>query len=132
MDGRSAPLKQLRRLFRLGLGARLGDGRQHMAMISLRDWVGGVAHLAGHDSAAGPFNLCCPQTPTNAEFTAALARAVHRPAFAFVPKAGIRLGAGRMAPELLGSLNVRPAALEAAGYTFRDRGVDEVLAAALD
>jgi uncharacterized protein (TIGR01777 family) len=131
MDARSAPLKQLRRLFRLGLGARLGNGRQHMAMISLRDWVGGVAHLAEHDRAAGPFNLCCPQTPTNAEFTAALARAVHRPSFAFVPRAVINLGAGRMAPELLGSLNVRPEALEAAGHTFRDRNVDEVLAAAL-
>jgi uncharacterized protein (TIGR01777 family) len=131
MDARSAPLKQLRRLFRLGLGARLGDGRQHMAMVSLRDWVGGVVHLAEHDRAAGPFNLCCPHTPTNAEFTAALARAVHRPAFAFVPKTVINLGAGRMAPELLGSLNVRPQALESAGYTFRDRDVDEVLAAAL-
>ncbi len=131
MDARSAPLQQLRRLFQLGLGARLGDGRQHMAMISLRDWVGGVAHLAEHDRAAGPFNLCCPVTPTNAEFTAALADALHRPAFAFVPKPLLRLGAGQMGPELLGSLNVRPEALEATGYTFRDRNVDEVLAAAL-
>ena len=131
MDARSAPLKQLRPLFRLGLGARLGDGSQHMAMISLRDWVGAVVHLAEHDRASGPFNLCCPETPTNAEFTAALARAVHRPAVAFVPSPLLTLGAGKMAPELLGSLNVRPEALEAEGYRFRDRTVDEVLAAAL-
>lgn len=127
MDRRNAPLKQLRLLFRLGLGARLGDGAQYMAMISLRDWVGAVAHLAEHESASGPFNLCCPETPTNAEFTRALARAVHRPAVVFAPKAALRVGAGEMASELLGSLNVRPAALEASGYVFRDRDVTAVL-----
>jgi len=131
MDRRSEPLKELRRVFRLGLGARLGDGRQHMAMISMRDWVGAVVHLAEHPTAAGPFNLCCPETPTNAEFTKALARAVHRPAAVFVPKAALRLGAGKMAPELLGSLNVRPAALIESGYEFHDRDVDAVLAAGL-
>jgi len=131
MDRRSEPLKELRRIFRLGLGARLGDGRQYMAMISLRDWVGAVAHLAEHPTADGPFNLCCPRTPTNAEFTKALARAVHRPAAVFVPKAALRLGAGKMAPELLGSLNVRPAALTGSGYEFRDHDVTAVLAAGL-
>ena len=73
MDRRSEPLKQLRLLFRAGLGGRLGDGSQHMPMISLRDWVGAAVHLAEHADASGPFNLCCPQTPTNAEFTEALA-----------------------------------------------------------
>ncbi|GCD88670.1 TIGR01777 family oxidoreductase [Nocardioides sp. LS1] len=131
MDHRSAPLKQLATVFRLGLGARLGDGRQHMAMVSLRDWVGGVVHLAEHDDAHGPFNLCCPRTPTNAEFTKTLARLLHRPAFAFAPAAVLRVGAGEMAPELLGSLNVRPAALQSAGYSFRDRDVTEVLATGL-
>ena len=63
MDRRSEPLRQLRLLFRLGLGARLGDGEQYMPMISLRDWVGGVAHLAEHDTARGPFNLSCPRDP---------------------------------------------------------------------
>jgi NAD dependent epimerase/dehydratase family enzyme len=102
-----------------------------MAMISLRDWVGAVAHLAEHDSASGPFNLCCPKTPTNGEFTRALAKAVHRPAVAFAPRAVLRVSAGEMAPELLGSLNVRPAALEESGYVFRDRDVTAVLAAGL-
>ena len=95
MDRRGEPLKQLRLLFKAGLGGRLGDGRQYMAMISLRDWLGAVIHLAEHPTASGPFNLCCPETPTNAEFTKALARAVHRPAAVFVPKAALRLGAGQ-------------------------------------
>lgn len=131
MDRRGEPLKQLRLLFSTGLGARLGDGSQHMAMVSLRDWVGAVVHLAEHPSAAGPFNICCPDTPTNAEFTKALASALGRPSFAFVPAPLVRIGAGRMAPEVLGSLNVRPAALEASGYTFHDRDVRTVLASGL-
>ncbi|MCD4525059.1 TIGR01777 family oxidoreductase [Nocardioides sp. cx-173] len=131
MDRRSAPLQLLLPVFKAGLGSRLGDGRQHMAMVSLRDWVGGVAHLAEHPTASGPFNLSCGETPTNAEFTRALARAVHRPAFAFAPAPLLRLAGGKLAPELLGSLNVRPAALEDSGYEVRDRDVDAVLATAL-
>ena len=131
MDRRSAPLKQLRLLFLTGLGGKLGDGRQRMPMISLRDWVGAVVHLAEHDDASGPFNLCCPRTPTNAEFTDALADALHRPSFATVPGIALKTGAGRMAPELLGSVNVVPAALEASGYEFRDRDVVAVVRAGL-
>lgn len=131
MDRRAAPLKQLLPLFRLGLGARLGSGRQRMAMVSLRDWVGGVVHAAEHDAVSGPVNLCCPETPTNAEFTRTLARLLHRPALAFVPGPLLGLAAGEMGPELLGSLNVRPAALEAAGYVFADRDVEGVLTTAL-
>ena len=131
MDRRAAPLKQLRLLTRLGLGTRLGDGRQRMAMISLRDWLGGVAHLVEHEAASGPFNLCCPQTPTNAEFTRAQARAVHRRALLGAPSFAIRAGAGPLAPEALGSINLRPAALEESGYRFRDRTVDDVLRAGL-
>ena len=131
MDRRGAPLKQLRLLFKLGLGGRLGDGRQYMPMISLRDWVAGVAHLAEHDTARGPFNLSCPRPPTNAEFTRALAEAVHRPAVAVVPRKVLEVAAGPMAPEVLGSINLRPAALEREGYGFRDRDVRAVLAAGL-
>jgi uncharacterized protein (TIGR01777 family) len=131
MDHRSAPLKQWRMLFLAGLGGRLGDGRQRMPMISRRDWVGATVHLAEHADASGPFNLCCPHTPTNAEFTKALAGQVHRPSFATVPRFALKAGAGRMAPELLGSLNVVPAALEASGYEFQDHDVVAVLRAGL-
>ena len=131
MDRRGAPLKQLRLLTKLGVGARLGSGTQYMAMVSLRDWVGGVAHLVEYADVSGPVNLCCPETPTNAEFTEALARALQRKAFLAVPSFAIRLGAGPLAPEALGSLNLRPTVLEEAGYWFRDRTVHEVLRTAL-
>ncbi len=131
MDRAAAPLKLLLPLFKAGLGARLGSGRQHMAMISLRDWVGAVAFLAEHPTVSGPVNLTCPQPPTNAEFTRALARAVHRPAALAVPSFALRVGAGAMAPELLGSLNVRSAVLEEAGYGFRDPDVEAILTTGL-
>ena len=68
------------------------------------------------------------ETPTNAEFTQALGRAVGRPAFVPVPASAIRIGAGPLAPELLGSVNLVPQALVDAGFEFRDRDVTDVLA----
>lgn len=132
LDRNSAPLRQLRLLFRLGLGGRLGNGRQYFPVISLQDWVGAVSFLAEHEDVAGPVNVCCPQTPTNAEFTKALARLVHRPAFLPVPAALLRPAAGRMAPELLGSIRAVPQVLLDEGFRFADRTVSDVLASAID
>lgn len=131
LDRASAPMKQLALLFKLGLGAKLGDGGQYFPIISLRDWVNAVAFLAEHDSISGPINLCCPTTPTNAEFTQAMAAAVHRPAFLAAPAFVLRPAAGAMAPELLGSVRARPAALLDAGFAFIDPDVDAVVAAGL-
>jgi uncharacterized protein len=130
-DRTAPPLKQQLLMFRLGLGAQLGDGRQFFPVISLRDWVAAVVHV-GHDaSLSGPVNLCAPRTPTNAEFTQALARAVHRKAFLRVPAFVIKPAAGRMANEVLGSLNAVPEALDRSGFRFHDEDVDDVLAEAL-
>jgi uncharacterized protein len=131
MDRESEPLRTLRRLFRLGLGGNLGNGRQYFPMVSLRDYLAAVVHLAGHPGAQGPFNLCCPRTPTNAEFTRALARAVGRPAFLPVPAPAIRIAAGPLAPELLGSVNLVPQALLDLGFEFRDEDVTGVVASGL-
>lgn len=131
LDRNSPPLRELSRLFKLGLGARLGNGKQYFPIVSLRDWVGATSYLAESRDVSGEFNLCCPQTPTNAEFTRALAQAVGRPAFLVAPAAVLKVATGRMAPELLGSINARPAALERAGYDFQDVDAREVLVAAL-
>ena len=130
IDRDSAPLKQLLPLVRAGLGARIGDGRQRMPMVSLRDWLGGVAHVVEGDI-AGPVNLTCPRTPTNGEFTTELARQAGRKALLVLPTAAIRVGAGRLSPELLASVDARPDVLTAAGYRFRDGDVAAVLTAAL-
>lgn len=130
IDRESAPLKQLLPLFRLGLGARLGGGSQYFPMVSLRDWVGGVRHLVTA-GVAGPVNVCCPMTPTNTDFTQALADAVGRRARLAVPSKVLEVGAGRVSPELLGSLRVTPAVLRASGYAFADHDVRDVISAAL-
>ncbi len=131
LDRHSPPLQQMIPLFRFGLGTRLGDGRQYFPIISLRDWVGATAFLVEDSSASGPFNLCCPLVPTNAEFTHALADLLGRKARLVAPKSVIKFGAGAMAPEVLGSVRGEPAALMAAGYKFQDDDAREVIAAAL-
>lgn len=131
-DRRSQPLKALRLLFKAGLGGPLGDGTQHMPMISTRDWVDAVVHLAESESASGPFNLCCETAPTNEAFTRELGRQVHRPALVRAPAFVLRPAAGMMANELLGSINCVPAALIEQGFTHRDPDVTAVLREGLD
>jgi uncharacterized protein len=131
MDRESEPLRILRRLYLLGLGGRVGNGRQYFPMVSLRDWLAGVVHLVEHPDAHGRFNLCCPRTPTYSEFNQALGRAVGRPAILRVPAAAVRLGAGPLAPEVLGSVRLVPQALVDAGFEFRDHDVTDVLASGL-
>ena len=130
LDGSAPPLKQQKLLFQLGLGGKLGDGHQYFPMISLRDWLSAVEFLADSD-VSGPVNLCAPETPTNAEFTRALADAVHRPAFIPAPKAVLKRAAGPLAPEILGSVRAAPQVLLDAGHEFSDHDVRDVLATAL-
>lgn len=130
LDQSSAPLKQLLLQFKAGLGGKLSSGEQYFPVISVEDWVAAVMFLAEHDELSGPVNLCCPQTPTNAEFTAALAALVHRPAVFRVPGPVLKVVAGRMAPEALGSIRAVPEVLLDADFRFADRDVTEVLRAA--
>ena len=126
-DRRSQPLGMLRLLFKAGLGGPLGDGRQFAPMISTRDWVDAVVHLGLHDDAAGPFNLCSEVTPTNREFTRELAHQVHRPAVVRAPAFAIRPLGGELGGLVLDSVNARPAALLASGFSFSDPDVAAVL-----
>jgi uncharacterized protein (TIGR01777 family) len=126
-------LGPLKLLFGFALGGRLGPGTQYMPWVSLDDVVGAIGFLLENDALDGPVNLVGPTPATNAEFTAALAKALHRPAAFAVPAVVIRTVAGSMGEEmLLFGQRVVPAKLEAAGYTFRHRTVDEALAAAVD
>ena len=127
MDRRSSPLKQLRLLFKTGLGGRIGSGQQYMPMISLRDWVAAATFVAEHDELSGSVNLCCASTPTNAQFTSELAGLLHRPALAPVPAIVLKQAAGKLAPELLGSIRAVPEKLLDAGFRFADPDVGSVL-----
>ena len=130
-DRRSAPLKQQVLQFSLGAGGRLGPGTQYYPAVTVRDWAAAVAFLGEHDEVSGPVNVCMPQPPTNAEFTQALAERLHRPAVLNVPAAVIRVAAGPMAPEALGSVRAVPQVLLDAGFTFADPDIGAVLDTAL-
>jgi uncharacterized protein (TIGR01777 family) len=115
--GRGGLLGKLLPLFRAGLGAKLGNGRQYMPWISLRDEVDAMRFLLT-TPVSGPVNLTGPTPVTNAEFTAALARAVHRPAVLTVPGPAMRLALGELARVgVLAGQRAVPTVLGAAGFS---------------
>ena len=119
--------------FRLGVGGRLGSGSQWMSWISLDDEAGAIVHLLGDDAPAGAVNLTAPNPVTNGDFTAALGRALRRPAAIPVPKIALKavLG-GEMAEELLlSSQRALPTRLLDSGYTFARPDLAEALRAAV-
>lgn len=119
----------LRPLFWLGLGSRLGNGRQYMSWISLRDEVRALLFALTEPSISGPVNLTGPAPVTNAEFTAALGRALNRPAALLLPGLLARAALGELAEEaMLSGQRAIPAALEQAGFTFQHNTIGEALA----
>lgn len=122
-------LARLKPLFGLGLGARLGNGRQYMPWISLEDEVRALAFAIERDDLAGPVNGTGPAPVTNAEFTAALGRALNRPTPMLVPGFALRAVLGEFAEEgLLGGQRAIPAALERVGFEFRHHTIGEAMA----
>jgi uncharacterized protein (TIGR01777 family) len=114
--------------FRVGLGGRLGDGRQYFSWISLTDVLGALYHALWTESLRGPVNLTAPAPVTNREFTQVLAGILNRPALMPVPTAVLQLLLGDLADELLlASARVLPDRLLRSGYRFQHSG----LAAAL-
>jgi uncharacterized protein len=131
LSRRGGMLKPLLLPFRLGLGARVGPGTQYLSWISIEDHVGACRFLLADGQVSGPVNLTAPTPVTNAEFTAALARQLHRPAPFVVPAGLVRTALGELSGELLSSSRVRPAQLEQAGFAFRYPQIGPALAAAL-
>ncbi|OMC06511.1 epimerase [Mycolicibacter nonchromogenicus] len=121
-------LGRLRPLFSLGLGARIGNGRQYMSWISMADEVRALLFAISQDTLSGPVNLTGPAPVTNAEFTAALGRALNRPTPMLLPAFAVRAGLGEFAESLLTGQRAIPAALEQAGFRFSHHTVGEALA----
>jgi uncharacterized protein (TIGR01777 family) len=120
-------------LFRLGLGGRLGSGRQWTSWVSIEDEVRALRFALEHQGVTGPMNVVAPAPVTNRDFTAALGRALRRPAAMAVPPFALRLALGRELVDvaLLASQRVRPATLETAGFRFAHPDIDSALAAVL-
>lgn len=114
---------------RLGLGARLGSGKQWISWISLTDEVRAIRHAIDMPSITGPVNLTAPHPVTNSELTKAVGRVLNRPAVLAVPEFALKLVMGTEAAEetVLASQRVEPAALTASGFRFEDPELEPAL-----
>jgi uncharacterized protein (TIGR01777 family) len=119
-------------LFKLGLGGRIGSGQQYWSWISLTDEIGAIRFLLDHE-VAGAVNLTGPEPVTNAAFTKAVGRALHRPTVVPVPKFGPRLLLGREAADevVSASQRVMPVVLAREGFVFQHETVDAAVTAEL-
>lgn len=127
LDRQGGLLAKMLPAFRFGLGAQLGNGRQWTSWITLRDEVAALQHLITSDL-TGPVNLTAPHPVTNAEFTKAIGRALHRPTPLFVPASALRLILRDFASEgPLISQRVLPHRLKTSGFTFQDPALDVAL-----
>jgi uncharacterized protein (TIGR01777 family) len=120
--------ERLRRVFRCGLGGRLGSGRQWMAWIHLDDVRAALVHAVVSASLQGAVNGTAPSPERNAEFTRMLAAALHRPALLPVPACALKLALGGFGAALMDSQRAVPEALVEDGFHFKFPDLDGALA----
>ena len=117
LDPTGGALGKMLPLFRFGLGGKLSSGKQWWSWITLHDQIRAITFLL-ENKVSGPVNLTSPNPVTNSEFTAGLARAMHRPALFPVPAFALKIVLGGFSAEVLGSKKVMPQVLTEAGFTF--------------
>ncbi len=126
-------LKILIPIFKMGLGGKIGSGKQYMPWISVLEIPAILEFIIANDKLNGPVNMVSPNPVTNARFTKTLSDVLHRPAFMNVPASILKLTMGQMAEELLlTSTNVIPKKLTDAGYRFQYPELDNALSRLLD
>ncbi len=130
LDQSGGALKTIAVPFRLGLGGNLGDGRQFFPTISLADYLDAATRLITDNALRGPFNLVGPVPATNADFTAAIGRRLHRPTLVRVPRFALNAVAGELSTLVFTSVKAVPRRLLETGFTFRHPTVDEQVKAA--
>jgi uncharacterized protein (TIGR01777 family) len=131
MSKRGGLLRKVLPLFRLGLGGKLGNGKQYWSYISLEDEIGAIFKLIDDVRLTGGVNLTNPNPVTNLEFTKALSSVVNKPAFFHVPAIALKIALGEFSVEALGSSRVLPSKLKAAGFKFNQPDILSALNSAL-
>jgi len=113
-------LAKMKLPFKLGVGGRVGDGKQYWSWVTIDDVVRVILFALTNKSLSGPINVVAPQPVTNAEFTRVFGSVLHRPTVFPMPAFAARIALGEMADEmLLSSARVVPSKLQAAGYQFQ-------------
>jgi hypothetical protein len=114
--------------FKLGLGGKIGSGRQYMSWVAIDDVVGAIMHCLNDQNLRGPVNVVAPEPVTNAKYTKTLGRVLARPTIFPMPAFAARAAFGQMADELLLSgQRVEPAKLLASGYAFKYPSLEATL-----
>ena len=121
------PLVKMLLPFKLGLGGKLGSGRQYISWIALEDAVRALRHTLGTQTLEGAVNLVSPHPVTNAEFTRTLGRVLKRPTLFSLPATVVRMALGEMASLVLASVRVQPSRLLAANFKFRHADLESAL-----
>jgi uncharacterized protein (TIGR01777 family) len=120
LSGEGGALKKMLFPFRMGVGGKLGDGRQYMSWVTLDDAVGAIEHALENKTLRGPVNTVAPQPVTNYEFTKAMGSALSRPTILPAPAFALRLLFGEMADAtLLSSQRAEPLRLKESGFVFK-------------
>ena len=133
MAGDGGMLPPIARLFRFGLGGRIGNGKQFLSWVDLDDLVAMIDFLIDANTIEGPVNAVAPQNVTNEEFTRTLGTILHRPKFLPAPAFAIQLLMGEMGEELvLASQRAVPDRLQDAGFAYRHPSLEHSLRHALD
>lgn len=128
LSGQGGALKKMLLPFKLGLGGKIGRGRQYMSWVAIDDVVGAIVHCLETANLQGPVNVVAPRPETNSVFTKTLGHVLHRPTLFPMPALAARAAFGQMADELLlASQRVRPAKLLSANYVFRYPELDGAL-----
>lgn len=128
LDKNGGALAKMLPPFRMGLGGRIGSGKQWMSWIALADVVGALKFALVNGILNGPVNFVAPNPVTNAQLTKTLGKALSRPAIFPIPAFGVRLVFGEMADALLlASQRVEPERLTAAAYQFQHEELDDAL-----
>ncbi len=129
---RGGALLQMLPPFKMGLGGKIGNGKQYWPWITLDDVVGVIRFGIENESLSGPVNVCAPQETTNKDFTKALGRVLKKPTFFPLPSVVVTLTLGEMGQEaLLTSTRAHPVKLMKAGYRFQHPEIEEALRSAL-
>ncbi len=125
-------LEQMLPPFKLGVGGTIGDGSQYMSWIGMPDLLRGIEHCLLNESVVGAVNFTAPAPVTNAEFTQALGKALHRPTLFRVPRLALRLRFGEFAESLVVGQRALPKALLDSGFVFEQADLEAALRQALE
>jgi uncharacterized protein (TIGR01777 family) len=128
LDKNEGALAKMLTPFRMGIGGRIGDGKQWMSWIAIEDVVEGLKFLIQDGSISGPVNFVAPNAVTNAEFTKVLGRVLSKPTLFPVPAFGVRIAFGEMADALLlSSQRVKPGVLQHFAYPTLEAALRHIL-----